>query len=78
MLDFPNMLNDFKRTDLDPRELVLMHKYLLVSPVGSEKSYVESLQKHFTKTEFTIDISNIIDRYKMQNDKMNINTNKKV
>lgn len=43
MLDFPNMLNDFKRTDLDPRELVLMHKYLLVSPAGSEKAYTESL-----------------------------------
>jgi len=41
-LDFAAMLNDFKRTDLDPRELVLLYsKQLLV--YGSE-----SLSKHFT------------------------------
>ena len=68
MLDFANMLNDFKRTELDPRELVLMYKYLLVYSSNSEQQYIESLKKHFNRTEFTIDISNIIDRYKMEND----------
>jgi len=67
MLDFPGMLSDFKRTDLDPRELVLMYKYLLIYNQ-------ESLQKHFTRTEFNFDLSAIIERYKMENDKLNINT----
>lgn len=30
MMDFPGMLNDFKRTDLDPREMVLLYKNLLI------------------------------------------------
>ena len=63
MLDYNGMLRDFKRTDLDPRELVLLYKYLLVYNT-------ESLKKHFTKSEFTFDASTIIDRYKMENDKM--------
>lgn len=71
MLDFVGMQNDFKRTELDPRELVLMYKYLLVY----EK---ENLKKHFARTEFTFDIGTIIDRYKMENDKMGISTEKKV
>lgn len=71
MLDFIGMQNDFKRTDIDPRELVLMYKYLLVYNL-------ESLKKHFTRTEFLFDISTIIDRYKMENDKMNISTTQKV
>jgi hypothetical protein len=67
MIDFEGMMRDFIRTDLDPRELVLLYKYLLVYNT-------DSLKKHFTKTEFTYDISTIIDRYKMENDKMEINT----
>jgi len=32
MLDFNGMLNDFKRTDIDPRELVLLYnKQLLLT-----------------------------------------------
>ena len=71
MLDFNGMLSDFKITDIDPRELILMYKYLLVyNP--------DSLKKHFTRTEFTFDISTIIDRYKMEMDKMNIKTEDEV
>lgn len=71
MLDFTGMQNDFKRTDLDPRELILMYKYLLVYNQ-------ENLKKHFTRTEFTFDIGTIIDRFKMENDKMGISTEKKI
>ena len=71
MLDFNGMLSDFKITDIDPRELILMYKYLLVYNT-------ESLKKHFTRTEFTFDISTIIDRYKMEMDKMNIKTEDEV
>lgn len=71
MLDFVGMQNDFKRTELDPRELILMYKYLLVYNV-------ENLKKHFIKTEFTFDMGTIIDRFKMENDKMGINTEKKI
>ena len=80
MLDFQGMLSDFKRTDLDPRELILMYKYLLAFDKNdeAERPFIENLRNHFNKDEFTIDISIIIDRYRMQNDKMNINTSKKV
>ena len=54
MLDFPAVLNDFRSTDLDPRELVLLYKNLFLY------TNVETVKKHFTKTEFTLDIKNII------------------
>ena len=57
MLDFPAVLNDFRSTDLDPRELVLLYKNLLLYNG-------DTLKKHFTKTEFTHDIKNIINSYK--------------
>ena len=57
MLDFPAVLNDFRSTDLDPRELVLLYKNLLLYNG-------DTLKKHFTKTEFTLDIRNIINSYK--------------
>ena len=31
MLDFEKMTNDFKSTDLDPRELILLYKGLLIT-----------------------------------------------
>ena len=72
MMDFPGMLNDFKRTDLDPREMVLLYKNLLVY------NHDTTLKRHFTKTEFTFDITTIIDRWKMENDKMATSTDQKV
>jgi len=49
MLDFNKMMDDFKSTDNDPRELVLLYKNLL----GSDKA---SLGKHFDNTEFKFDL----------------------
>ena len=43
LLDFESMLKDFKSTDLDPRELILLYKNLLVYNE-------EALKKHFTRT----------------------------
>jgi hypothetical protein len=54
MLDFNKMIDDFKSTDFDPRELVLLYKNLL----GSDKA---SLSKHFNKTEFKFDLETIIN-----------------
>ena len=71
MLDFNEMLRDFKRTNLDPRELILLYKYLLVYNT-------DSLKKHFTRTDFTFDATTIVERYKMENDKMSMNTELKV
>ena len=53
-LDFKAVLNDFRSTELDPRELVLLYKNLLVYNG-------DTLKKHFTKTEFNFDIKNIIN-----------------
>ena len=41
MLDFVGMTNDFKSTDLDPRELILLYKGLLIS------KDLNTLKKHF-------------------------------
>jgi len=73
MLDFQGMLNDFKRTDIDPRELVLLYSKQLLA-----KNDSESLKKHFNKTDFQFDVSTIIERFKMDNDKMGLNTEQKV
>lgn len=71
MLDLKGMLNDFKRTDIDPRELIVMYKHLLIyNP--------ESLKKHFTRSDFTFDITTVIENYKLAADKMNLNTQNKV
>ena len=71
MLDFNAVLNDFRSTDLDPRELVLLYKNLLVYNG-------DTLKKHFTKTEFTLDIKNIINQYKTDNNIQNINVDAKI
>lgn len=49
MLDFNKMMDDFKSTDNDPRELILLYKNLL----GTDKA---SLGKHFDNTEFKFDL----------------------
>lgn len=67
MLDFKMMVDDFKSTELDPRELVLLYKNLLVQDINT-------LKKHFDKTEFKFDLTTIISQYKMENDKMNLDT----
>ena len=61
------MLKDFKSTDLDPRELILLYKNLLVYNE-------ETLKKHFTKTQFTFDLETIIKQYKIdkKDDKLNV------
>jgi hypothetical protein len=62
MLDFNGMLNEFKRTDVDPRELILMFKNLLLHKP-------ETLKKHFKETDFKFDLYNIIEEYKLENGK---------
>jgi hypothetical protein len=71
MLAFKEMLNDFKSTDLDPRELILLYKNLLVYNM-------EVLLKHFNKKEFGFDLQTIVNQYKMENDKMDLNTDLKI
>ena len=70
MLDFNDMLNDFKNTDLDPRELILLYKNMLVYNI-------EALKKHFTKTEFNFDLETIINQYKMEKG-IEMNVEKKI
>tara|TARA_B110000285_G_C15021129_1_gene561630 strand:+ start:370 stop:540 length:171 start_codon:yes stop_codon:yes gene_type:complete len=55
------MLKDFKSTDLDPRELILLYKSLLVYNE-------EALKKHFTRTQFSFDLETIINQYKNEKD----------
>ena len=71
MLDFNEMLNDFKNTDLDPRELILLYKNLLVYNI-------DTIKKHFTRTEFTFDLETIISQYKMEQDVKDLNIEKKI
>jgi hypothetical protein len=71
MLDFNEMLNDFKNTDLDPRELILLYKNMLVYNI-------DALRKHFTRTEFNFDLETIINQYKMENDVMDLSIEKKI
>jgi hypothetical protein len=71
MLDFNKMIDDFKSTDFDPRELVLLYKNLL----GSDKA---SLSKHFNKTEFKFDLETIINQWKMENDRMDLKVEDKI
>ena len=71
MLDFNGMLNEFKRTDVDPRELVAMFKNLLLQNV-------DGLQKHFKSTDFKHDLKAIIEAYKFEKGKNDIDTEKKV
>jgi len=71
MLDFNKMMDDFKSTDNDPRELVLLYKNLL----GSDK---QSLSKHFNKTEFKFDLETIINQWKMENDRMDLKVEDKI
>jgi hypothetical protein len=59
MLDFDGVLNDFKNTEMDPRELILMYKNLLVHNI-------DSLKKHFNKTDFQFDLKNIVDNLKLE------------
>jgi hypothetical protein len=70
MLDFNEMLNDFKNTDLDPRELILLYKNMLVYNI-------DALKKHFTKTEFNFDLETIINQYKMEKG-IEMNVEKKI
>mmetsp|Transcript_16316 Transcript_16316/g.27575 ORF Transcript_16316/g.27575 Transcript_16316/m.27575 type:complete len:442 (-) Transcript_16316:888-2213(-) len=70
-LDFFGMLKEFKSTDVDPRELILMFKNLLVSKP-------ETLQKHFTRTQFNFDVSKIIEDFKLNNNRNEIRTEPKV
>jgi len=67
MMDFNAVVNDFKKTDLDPRELILLYKNFLVFNL-------DTVKKHFTRTEFIFDLRNIIEDYKRDNNKNNINT----
>ena len=71
MLDFNEMLNDFKNTDLDPRELILLYKNMLVYNI-------DALRKHFTRTEFNFDLETIINQYKMEQDVKDLNIEKKI
>tara|TARA_B110000285_G_C14932755_1_gene518123 strand:+ start:345 stop:620 length:276 start_codon:yes stop_codon:yes gene_type:complete len=61
LLDFQAMLKDFKSTDLDPRELILLYKSLLVYNE-------EALKKHFTRTQFSFDLETIVNQYKNEKD----------
>ena len=71
MLEFKEVLNDFKSTDLDPRELILLYKNLLLYNK-------DALKKHFVQTEFGFDLQTIIEQYKLENDKMSLNTEKMI
>lgn len=71
MLDFNEMLNDFKNTDLDPRELILLYKNMLVYNI-------DALKKHFTRTEFNFDLETIINQYKMERNIKDLNVDKKI
>lgn len=71
MLDFTGMLNEFKRTDVDPRELILMFKNLLLHNVAA-------LSKHFTQQDIPFDLHKIIEDYKLENGKSEIKTEKKI
>ena len=63
MLDFKESQNDFKITDLDPRELVLLYKNLLVSPQGLGAA---TWSKHFTTTETRFDLTRQIEQFKKE------------
>ncbi len=63
MLDFKESQNDFKITDLDPRELVLLYKNLLVSPQGHGTA---NWSKHFTTTETRFDLARQIENFKRE------------
>jgi len=66
MLDFKESLNDFKNTFLDPRELVLLYKHLLgTSPNNA---------KHFTSTNTRFDLQKLIENFKIENNRKDINT----
>jgi hypothetical protein len=65
------MVDDFKSTELDPRELVLLYKNLMVYDNNI-------LKKHFDKFEVKFDLTTIINQYKMENDKMNLDTDAKI
>lgn len=54
MLDFKESLNDFKSTNLDPRELILMFKELLRDN--------QNLKRHFKSTEVNFDLSKNIEQ----------------
>ena len=66
MLDFKESLNDFKNTKLDPRELILLYRTIL----GNS----ENLEKHFTKTDTRFDLSKVIENFKFDNNRQDINT----
>jgi hypothetical protein len=65
------MLKDFKSTDLDPRELILLYKSLLVYNE-------EALKKHFTRTQFSFDLETIINQYKNEKDDQGLNVQKAI
>ena len=71
MIDFGACLNDFKSTDLDPRELILLYKSLLASNP-------DVLKRHFTTAEFGYDLKKIIDQYKLENNRPNVNTEQEI
>lgn len=66
MLDFKESLNDFKNTKLDPRELILLYRTIL----GNN----ENLSKHFSKTDTRFDLSKVIENFKFDNNRDDINT----
>ena len=67
MLDFKESLNDFKNTKLDPRELILFYRSIL----GNNESM---LKKHYTKTDTRFDLSKVIENFKMDHNRQDINT----
>mmetsp|Transcript_16010 Transcript_16010/g.24829 ORF Transcript_16010/g.24829 Transcript_16010/m.24829 type:complete len:133 (-) Transcript_16010:1603-2001(-) len=73
MLDFHAMVHDFKNTDLDPRELILLYKNLVVSNR-------EAIKRNFSfkEDEFAFDLSAIIEQYKMENNRPDIKTEVKL
>ena len=49
MLDFNHLFNDFRNTEVDPRELVLLYKSLVVHNP-------EAIKKHYTQAQFDFDL----------------------
>ena len=70
MLDFKESLNDFKSTNLDPRELIFMFKDLLIED--------QKYKKHFNGTDAKFDLQKNIENISKDNPNMNINTISKI
>lgn len=67
MLDFKESLNDFKNTKLDPRELILFYRSIL----GNNDTL---LKKHYTDLDKRYDLQKVIEHFKMDHNRQDINT----